>query len=325
VWKQSSVKTFAEKAGSPPAARDIEPSGSLLRLRAATFGDYDAFMLNIHSVLRNCLCGILACGVIASGRVRRARKTALAGGVVTSIYFHNPNRRLFARCIRWLIANGYVFISANDLVEILYHGKTPPKGAVWLSFDDGYKEWLRDVMPVVCEHKIPVTFFIPTGIVQNLGLFPWMHRGESAGKNSENGQGARDAMTLPELKQIASCPQVTVGGHTVNHTVTAQLNEESTRFELAESKSAIEEWTGEEVKCFSYPEGRFDGHERAVLEELGYKLAATTLDALITRYTDPYLVPRFCVSDNISFPEAICNMVGEWRPALDPYKRLVQP
>jgi peptidoglycan/xylan/chitin deacetylase (PgdA/CDA1 family) len=281
-------------------------------------------MLNIHSVLRNCFCGILAWGVIASGRVRRARKRSLGGGVVTSIYFHNPNRRLFAKCIRWLIENGYVFISADDLVDILHHGKTPPKGAVWLSFDDGYKEWLRNVIPVIREHRVPVTLFIPTGIVQNGGLFPWMHLGESAGKNGGNGNGVRDAVTVPELKQIASSPQVTVGGHTVNHTVTVQLNEESTRFELGESKTVIERWTGEEVKCFAYPEGRFDGHERPVLEKLGYKLAATTVNALITRETDPYLVPRFCVSDNISFPEAICNMVGEWRPALDPYKRLLR-
>jgi hypothetical protein len=60
--------------------------------------------------------------------------------------------------------------------------------------------------------------------------------------------------------------------------------------------------------------------EKPLLREFGYQIAATTDNAFITLQTDPYFVPRFCVSDNISFPEAICNMVGAWRPALDPLK-----
>jgi len=284
-------------------------------------------MTPITLILRNVFCELLALGVIASGRVRQNKKKALGGGVVTSIYFHNPSERLFARCIRWLIENDYTFISTNELIDILYQGKTPPHGAVWLSFDDGYKEWLRNVAPVVLRYRVPVTLFIPTGIVQNDGLFPWLHRGESAGKDcgaATAPYGVRDALTVPELKQLAMSPDVTLGGHTVSHAVTVQLTEEKSRFEFGESKASIENWTGEEVKCFAYPEGRFDGRERAVLEECGYRLAATTVSDFINRQTDPYLVPRFCVSDNISFPEAVCNMVGAWEPALRPIKNFWQ-
>jgi peptidoglycan/xylan/chitin deacetylase (PgdA/CDA1 family) len=284
-------------------------------------------MRPITSILRNLSCELLALGVIASGRVRREMKRALGGGVVTPIYFHNPNERLFARCIRWLVEKGYTFISADELIDILYHGKSPPPGAVWLSFDDGYKEWLRNVAPVVLQHRVPVTMFIPTGIVQNDGLFHWLRRGESAGADrgaATAACGIRDALTVPELKQLAMCPDITLGGHTVSHAVTVQLTEEKSRFEFGESKASLEDWTGEEVKCFAYPEGRFDGLERAVLEKCGYKLAATAVSEFITRQTDPYLVPRFCVSDNISFPEAICNMVGAWQPALRPVKSFLQ-
>src|SRR6266498_1207537 len=118
-------------------------------------------MLSIQTLLRNVLCQLLAYGLIASGRVRHAKKKALSENVITSIYFHKPNKRLFARCIRWLTDNGYTFISANDLVDILYRGKAIPTGAVWLSFDDGYKEWLQDVMPTVLQRHVPVTLFIP--------------------------------------------------------------------------------------------------------------------------------------------------------------------
>ena len=268
-------------------------------------------------MIRNGFCGALALAVIASGRARRARKKALSGEVITSIYFHKPNQRLFTRCIRWLSKHGYTFISAADLIDILYGGRPIPKGAVWLSFDDGYKEWLADVLPVVHELRVPVTLFIPSGIVAGAGLLPWLHHENSA-------TPARDSVTVSELKTIAGYPEVTIGGHTVNHAVTVNLTEEKARRELGDSQHALESWAGVSVQCFAYPEGQFDGRERPFLTEFGYRLAAATTNDFITRKTDPFMVPRFCVSDNITFPEAVCNMVGVWRPALDPIVHLLR-
>src|SRR5262245_22165843 len=99
-------------------------------------------MRRSHRMVRNFFCGLLALGIIASGRVGRARRKALSGGTITSIYFHKPNRRLFAQCIGWLTRHGYIFISTRDMLDMLYNGKTPPAGAVWLTADDGNKEIL---------------------------------------------------------------------------------------------------------------------------------------------------------------------------------------
>ena len=263
---------------------------------------------------RNCLCGLLALGIIASGRVRRAKKRALSGEVVTAIYFHKPNKRLFAQCVRWLTKNGYHFISASDLLDILYRDKKPPNGAVWLSFDDGCKEIIENVISPALLQQIPVMLFIPTGIVQGDGRFPWLHKNTSVKLSS----GVRDSVTADELIYVASYPHVAIGSHTVSHAIISELTEEETRVELGQSKRTLESWTGEEVNCFAYPEGRSDHRERLLLKEFGYALAATTKNAFVAPETDPYLLPRFSVADDISCPEAICNMVGVWRPVIDP-------
>jgi peptidoglycan/xylan/chitin deacetylase (PgdA/CDA1 family) len=270
---------------------------------------------------------LLALVLIASGRVRRARRRAFSGNIITPIYFHNPNRRLFFRCIRWLIKNGYSFISVNDVLELLHRGRKPPNGAVWLSFDDGYKTLLPDVLPTVRKYRIPITLFIPTRIIEFDGFLPWLHTAKCATLSSDNASvqsGVRDVLTVAEVKQLASYPEVTIGSHTVSHAITSDLSEEEAVFEFGESKRTVESWTNSDCKCFAYPEGRLDGREQLLLSKLGYDLAATTESAFITPETDPYLLPRFNVGDEISLPEAICNMVGAWRPAIDPLIRFLQ-
>jgi hypothetical protein len=56
----------------------------------------------------------------------------------------------------------------------------------------------------------------------------------------------------------------------------------------------------------------------------GYALAVTADNAFVTPDSDPYLVPRFSIADAIWFPEMICNIVGVWRPALDPLKKFMR-
>jgi peptidoglycan/xylan/chitin deacetylase (PgdA/CDA1 family) len=249
--------------------------------------------------------------LIASGRVRRARRRALSGNVITAIYFHKPSLRLFLRCVRWLVKHGYTFISAKELWVTLHEGRPLPKGAVWLSFDDGWKELLSNVLPVIHQHKIPITLFVPPGIVAGDGRFNWV-----PARN-----GFRDSLTVGELKQVAAAHgEITFGSHTFSHVCVPHCAEETVQIELALSRSTLESWTGTAVECFSYPYGEADGRATPCLIDSGYKVAATTENAFVTLQSDPYLLPRFAVADDVSFSEAICNMVGVWRPVCDRLK-----
>jgi peptidoglycan/xylan/chitin deacetylase (PgdA/CDA1 family) len=262
-----------------------------------------------YMALRNCVCGSLGLGLILAGQVRRARKHAFAKGAVTAVYFHNPNPRLLRRCIDWLVGNGYHFISASDVMGMLYNNKVPPRGAVWLSFDDGFSDLLEHAVPLLEKRGIPVTFFVPSGIIAGNGCFPWLRTGASL--------RARDAMTVAQTRRLAQYPIVTIGSHTVSHAVTQCLTPPEAEFEIGASKRTLESWVHAPVECFAYPEGRFGGWEPGLLKEHGYRLAATTENDLIVTGTNPYFVPRFSVADEIWFAEAICHMVGVWRPVRD--------
>lgn len=281
-----------------------------------------------HSFLRNAFGSALAIALIACGRVRRAKKRALNSGVVTAIFFHNPNKRIFAQCVTWLTNNGYTFISDTELSAILHGDRKVPKGAVWLSFDDGFKELLHNVIPLSCERQFPITVFIPSGIVDGPGRFPWLHKTTKANAASTSHafveEDMRDSLTAGDVIDISRFPLVSIGSHTVWHTVTANLSDDQLRFELAESRRELESLTGRTVDTFAYPEGRLNGREVRWLTECGYRLAATTEAAFITEQSNAYFVPRFCVGDNIWLPEAICNMVGVWRPVIGPLQHFLR-
>jgi poly-beta-1,6-N-acetyl-D-glucosamine N-deacetylase len=263
---------------------------------------------------RNLICTVLAAVLIACGRVRRARKVALSRSVVTALYFHKPKAKLFLRCIQWLIEHGHTFISAADLKAFLYHQSSLPPGAVWLSFDDGCRELLENVLPVVERYNIPVTLFIPSGIVAGDGRFPWV----------KNGARGRHAITVEELQMLAEYPEVTLGSHTVSHADLRCCAPEQLERELRDSKRMLEAWTGRTVDCLAYPYCVFDERATSAVQAARYALVVTAENAFVTADSVPYLVPRFSIADAIWFPEMICNIVGVWRPALDPLKKFVQ-
>jgi len=283
------------------------------------------FHLRLSMILRNLLCGLFASLIVISGRTRTAKKNALNSHAVTSIYFHNPNKRLFTKCVRWLKRQGYVFISIRQLIDIVHGRLLPPKGAVWLSFDDGFKELLTSVVPVVRQEKVSVTIFVSPGIIAEDGLFPWLHRdGSGPSRNDLIKTGVRDAMTVSELKEIAKYPEVGIGSHTVNHVITVNLDDAELCYEIGESKRQLEAWLGSPVTSFAYPVGQFDGREGKILSKCGYEIAATTVAARILNTSYQFEIPRFHVGDNIPFSEAVCNMVGVWRPVIDPPKRFLR-
>jgi peptidoglycan/xylan/chitin deacetylase (PgdA/CDA1 family) len=253
--------------------------------------------------------------MIASGRVRRARKRALAGGVITAIYFHGPNRRQFSRCVDWLSRNGYTFISADDVWDALSGRRPFPKGAVWLSFDDACRTLLADVLPLVRGRRIPVTLFASSGIVEGDGRFSWPAAAVDG----------RHAMTSVELKQAALIEQVVIGSHTVTHAFLPRCSDEQICRETLESRRALERLTGGAVLYFAYPYGALSGREREYLAGAGYRFAATIENAFVTPQADPYRLPRFAVANDIGFAEAICNMVGVWQPSIAWLKKILSP
>lgn len=107
-------------------------------------------------------------------------------------------------------------------------------------------------------------------------------------------------VTGEELKRLADSPWITIGGHTVTHSMLSVESEEMQKWEFAESKHRIEEIIGDAVDVMSYPFGaRRDIAEITpeIAKECGYKKAAVNWRGIAGGDTDPFLLPRNTQSD----------------------------
>jgi peptidoglycan/xylan/chitin deacetylase (PgdA/CDA1 family) len=86
-------------------------------------------------------------------------------------------------------------------------------------------------------------------------------------------------MTWAEIAELASNPLVTIGAHTVNHSILAKLSKEAVRSEMELSASVIEAALSVRPQHLSYPYGdrsSAGAREFEIAGELGFKTAVTT-------------------------------------------------
>jgi len=279
--------------------------------------------------LRNLACAALALCLIASGRVRSAKRRAQNAPMITPVYFHNPNRKLFRKCILWLASNGYRFLSLEELSAILRGAQPFPAKAAWISLDDGNAEWTTEILPIAQELNVPVTMYVPSGIIKGSRLYPWLHDesyprpGGQLAHHLPSTPGSEESMGLSDLLKMSEQPQVTIGSHTETHSVLTSCTDDGLKNEIGTSKTDLEAWTGTSIRTFAFPGGHTDARADRYLIEFGYDLATTTEPDFIRPGTNMLRVPRFNVPDAATFPEAICIMAGVWRQALDPIKKVL--
>ncbi len=117
---------------------------------------------------------------------------------------------------------------------------------------------------------------------------------------------ARHAMQWNHLRELAADPLVTIGSHTVTHSVLSGLSDEQAHTEIHQSKIRIEMQIGQPVDHFCYP---FGGRGEAGPREFSIARAAGFRTATTTRFGNLYhehlsclhALPRIYVNNDFTW------------------------
>lgn len=194
-----------------------------------------------------------------------------------------PNR--FQDQVSWLFDHGFESVPLVTMVTLLKSGDVQGlKRKVVFTFDDGYRDFLTDALPVLLYFKVPATVFIVAGML---------------GANASWSESSKHVqlMSEGEIRHIRS-KGVAVGSHTMTHANLAVVDPEALLNQLAESRSKLRE-LGESFYPLSYPWGQWSSRILGAVIDSGYDCAVTVGGKMQPGRTDIYCLPRIAISGDM--------------------------
>lgn len=189
----------------------------------------------------------------------------------------------FEAQIRWLASTGRVLSLDEALRRVAAHNLG---GHTWfvITFDDAYEDFYTRVLPLVYEFSLPVTLYVPTGFVDEPAKPPITRSVRDA--------GLLKPVTWSQLKEIAACPLVTIGGHTHSHREMTSLSDAEILAEVRRCDAALAVLLGAPVRHFAYPRGVWDERVERLLSGRYKTIAHVGGGALLPLAFNPQRLPR---------------------------------
>ena len=225
-------------------------------------------------------------------------------------------------------------VSLAELVARIRRGEATRR-EVAVTFDDGYRDNLDVAVPLLERHGIPATFFIATAELGGARGFWWdaldralLPAGEApqpaarralhaaherlvvmppAARQAALGAIGADradraaqtalVMTREQVRSLAARPGMTIGAHSVSHSMLTRMDDRARRAEIRDSRSDLEQLTAAPVNAFAYPYGDFDEATIAAVRDEGIDHACTCVPQRVARGQDLLCLPRLEASD----------------------------
>ncbi len=231
--------------------------------------------------------------------VRRLLRLAASG--IPILMYHSISRRnehcrnayhrtctdpgVFAEQVKFLARNRYTTIGLGEAVRRLGAKEQHSDRPVVLTFDDGYRDFYTEALPVLSRFGYTATVFLPTAFIGH----------------TEQQFNGMPCLTWSQVRDLHHAG-IDVGSHTVTHPQLRALRRNEIEHEVRHSKETIEDSLGDPVESFSYPyafpeaDRAFRQTVRAVLAEAGFRNGVSTIIGTANRSSDTLLLERLPVN-----------------------------
>jgi len=207
-----------------------------------------------------------------------------------------------------LLHNRFHPVGLGEAFRILRQRLPIPRRTVALTFDDSYRDSLT-AGRILTEYGLPATFFLPTGYIETERRFPW-----------DRHLPQQPNLTWDEVRQLVRMG-FEVGSHTVSHPNLARLTREEALWEMAQSRTVLEEQLGQPIRWFAYPFGGIQ-HGRpdlvSLAEQAGYEGCLSGFGGFAFAGSSDPMLPREAVSCFQNLLNLELHLAGslEWYYAL---------
>ena len=163
------------------------------------------------------------------------------------------------------------------------------KKQIIITFDDGYKDLISCVLPILKKYNFNATCFIVSSLLGKKNLW------DVGKKNFVQ----KDLMNLSDTREWIDNGMF-IGSHSHNHLDLTSLNNDKITDELTYSKKILEDKVGVKIKNFSYPYGKVNNLVYQKTKEIFEKATTTNRGRFDINNHDFHLIPRIDMGKNLS-------------------------
>ncbi|MDQ1729375.1 MAG: hypothetical protein QOD33_1500 [Pyrinomonadaceae bacterium] len=195
----------------------------------------------------------------------------------------------------------YQIISLAEYVKARREHTALPDNAVVLTFDDGVRNFLTVVAPLLLKKGIPATSFLVTG--------------ESFTQETAKINGAwspaddEGYLSWSEVRELKAAG-LDFGSHTCNHHSLPDIPLAQARGELEESLKSLRTALGPAAFPLSFPHGRTSVAISRLSRTLGYSCAVTTALGQNDLQSDLFALRRTVIASDDALPTFAARMSG---------------
>jgi peptidoglycan/xylan/chitin deacetylase (PgdA/CDA1 family) len=191
--------------------------------------------------------------------------------------------RMFAEHIEYLSDEGFTSHSVRELVAALDGRDRLGAKPVILTFDDAYRDFHPNALPVLRRHDFSATVYVTTAYI-----------GSSTNPLTGDRKHHRPTMTADELAELVAAG-IECGAHSHTHPQLDDVPADRLRDEVRRSKETLEDCLQTPVLTFAYPYGYHDRAAKAAVAAAGYAAACRVGNLACAAGDDRFALPRLTV------------------------------
>ena len=229
----------------------------------------------------------VATSYVLSGCRRRQLAAYSMNGAVLSVFGHSPRPIVLDSLLGWLVRRGFSFISTDELLSVRDGKRAWEPRMAWLTFDDGWAGFERELLPILERYQVPATIFVAPKETERgkiwtnsvMGLTSEWHKwydlhaderySEVDKVLAENLGKVRQLADKDELRRLSRHPLVTLENHTYTHLSCSHRPVDEVVDEVRKTQGVLTEWTGRTPRLMCYPFGHCTDETDNAIRELG--------------------------------------------------------
>jgi peptidoglycan/xylan/chitin deacetylase (PgdA/CDA1 family) len=188
----------------------------------------------------------------------------------------------FREQVSWLYQNGFEVVSLSFLIQALQaHQYERLRKKVVITFDDGYRDFLTNALPVLLERGATATVFIVTDLL--------------GARSSWHDAAHQEPLMTEEEVRFIKAQGIGLGSHTTAHVKLTQLDRDGLMRQLNDSRETLAR-LGETFHSISYPWGQWNRDVALAAQQCGYRCALSVGEQTRMAADQAYFLPRITMA-----------------------------